>query len=170
MAASTVAAIAAVTSAVVSTAGAVVQGVSNYQQGKAVEAQSKINAAQEFEAEKQAHQEEALNATQRYRAARHEMAAGENLMSGGGNIGSSAEAALRGGYFNLSEDLSALRYRYDAEAAGHRTAGLNNQWNARVAKRSRKAGVLASGLNTTAAAASGVTNTYKAGVDANWWK
>ena len=170
IAASSVAAYAAIAAAAAATAGAVVQGVSNYQQGKVAEAQNKINMEQELEAEKQAHQEESLNSTQHYRAIRHEIAAGQNLMSGGGNIGTSAESALRGGYFNLSEDLSALRYRYGAEAAGHKTAALNYRHNAHIAKNNRKTGVLASGINTTAAAASGATGVYKSGVDANWWK
>lgn len=154
---------AAVISAVAAVAGAVTQGVSNYQQGKVVEAQNKINAAQELEAQKQAFQEESLNSTQHYRAVRHEMASGQNLMSGAGNIGTSAESALRGGYFNLSEDLSALRYRYGAEAAGHKTAALNYTYNAGVAKKNRRIGVLASGINTVSAASEGYLGYKKAG-------
>lgn len=159
MAATTAAAI----SAIAAVAGTVVQGVSNYQQGKVAEAQNKINAAQELEAQKQAYQEESLNSTQHYRAVRHEIAAGQNLMSGFGNIGSSAESALRGGYFNLSEDLSALRYRYGAEAAGHKTAALNYKYNAGVAKKNRNMGVLASGINVTSAASEGYLGYKKAG-------
>lgn len=154
---------AAVISAIASVAAVTVQGVSNYQQGKVAEAQEKINAAQELEAEKQAYQEESLNSTQRYRAARHEIASGQNLMAGSGNVGASAESALRGGYFNLSEDLSALRYRYGAEAAGHKTAALNYTYNARATKKNRKMGVLASGINVTNAAASGYLGYRKAG-------
>lgn len=154
---------AAVISAVASVAGAVTQGVSNYQQGKVIEAQNKINAAQELEAQKQAFQEESLNSTQHYRAVRHEMASGQNLMSGAGNIGTSAESALRGGYFNLSEDLSALRYKYGAEAAGHKTAALNYTYNAGIAKKNRRIGVLASGINTVGAAAEGYSGYKKAG-------
>ena len=154
---------AAVISAVAAVAGAVTQGVSNYQQGKVAEAQNKINAAQELEAQKQAFQEESLNSTQHYRAVRHEMASGQNLMSGAGNIGTSAESALRGGYFNLSEDLSALRYRYGAEAAGHKTAALNYTYNAGVAKKNRRIGVLASGINTVSAASEGYLGYKKAG-------
>lgn len=162
MAATTAAAIAAIAAV----AGSTVQGISNYQAGKVEEAQHKINAAQELQAQKQAFQEESLNSTQRYRAARHEIAAGQNLMAGAGNIGTSAESALRGGYFNLSEDLSALKYKYDAEAAGHKTAALNYQYNAKVAKRNRKMGVLASGINTVGAGAKGYVG-YKqaAGLD-----
>ena len=169
IAASSVAAYAAIAAAVAATASATVQGVSNYQQGKVAEAQNKINAAQELEAQKQAFQEESLNSTQHYRAIRHEIAAGQNIMSGGGNIGTSAESALRGGYFNLSEDLSALRYKYGAEAAGHKTSALNYKYNAKQEKKNRKVGVLASGINVTGAAAKGVSGTYDAGVTAKWW-
>jgi hypothetical protein len=160
---SSVAAGAAIVSAIASIAGATVQGVSNYQQGKVAEAQNKINMAQELEAEEQARQEESLNSTQRYRAVRHEMASGQNLMSGGGNIGTSAESALRGGYFNLSEDISAMRYRYGAEAAGHKTSALNYKYNAGVAKKNRRVGVLASGINVVSAGAEGYLGYKKAG-------
>lgn len=160
---SSLAAGAAIVSAIASIAGATVQGVSNYQQGKVAEAQNKINMAQELEAEEQARQEESLNSTQRYRAVRHEMASGQNLMSGGGNIGTSAESALRGGYFNLSEDISAMRYRYGAEAAGHKTSALNYKYNAGVAKKNRRIGVLASGINVVGAGAEGYLGYKKAG-------
>lgn len=162
--ASAVAAYAAIASAVAGVAAATVSGVSNYQAGKVQEAQNKFNKAQELEAREQAFQEESLNSTQHYRAVRHEIAAGQNMMIGLGNVGTSAESALRGGYFNLSEDLSALRYKYGAEAAGHLNAANNYEFNAKVAKRNRKVGVLASGINVVGKAASGYEGMYKAGV------
>lgn len=154
---------AAVTSAIAAVAAATMTGISNYQQGKAFEAESKINMAQELEAQKQSQQEKALNSTQHYRAARHEIAAGLNLLGAAGNIGTSAESALRGSYFNLSEDLSALKYKYDAEAAAHGTAALNYKYNAKMAKKNRRMGVLASSLNITSAGARGVSGVYSAG-------
>lgn len=160
--ASVVAAYAAIAAAVAGVASATVSGVSNYQAGKVQEAQARFNRAQELEAEKQAHQEEALNATQHYRAVRHEMAAGQNMMIGLGNVGTSAESALRGGYFNLSEDLSALRYKYDREAVNHLNAANNYNYNKKIAIHNRRSGVLASSINVVSAAASG---TYK-GADA----
>lgn len=163
MAATTVAAVSAVVAAVAGTASAVVSGVSNYQAGKVQEAQNKFNEQQERQAQKQAYQEESLNSTQHYRAVRHEIAAGLNVMTGQGNLGTSAESALRGAHFNLAEDLSALRYRYGAEAAGHATAALNYKYNAAVAKRNRRVGVLASSINTVGAAAKGVSNIYAGG-------
>lgn len=163
MAATTVAVVSAVVAAVAATAGSVVAGVSNYQAGKVQEAQNKFNEQQELQAQKQAFQEESLNSSQHYRAVRHEIAAGQNMMAGLGNLGTSAESALRGAHFNLSEDLSALRYRYGAEAAGHATAALNYKYNAKVAKRNRRVGVLASSINTVGTAAKGVSNIYGAG-------
>lgn len=161
--AAAVAAYAAVASAVAATAGAVVQGVSSYQQGKVQEAQNRYNAQQEEYAREQAFQEESLNSTQHYRRVRHEIAAGQNLMSGSGNLGTSAESATRGALFNLSEDLSALDYRYGAEATQHRNAAVNYTYNASVAKKNRKVGVLASSLNTVSTAGRGVTRLYEGG-------
>jgi hypothetical protein len=154
---------AAIVAAVAATTGAVVQGVSNYQAGKVQEAQNNFNAQQEEQARKQAFQEESLNSSQHYRAVRHEMASGLNEMLGMGNVGTSTESAIRGGHFNLAEDLSALRYRYGAEAANHETGALNYRYNAGIAKRNRKVGVLASSLNTVSAAANGVLGYYNAG-------
>lgn len=153
----------ATVAAIATTAGAVVQGVSNYQAGKVQEAQNNYNAQQEEQARKQAFQEESLNSTQHYREVRHEIASGLNAMIGMGNIGTSTESALRGGYFNLAEDLSALRYRYGAEATAHKNAGLNYKYNASVAKKNRRVGVLASSLNTVSTGARGALNIYDKG-------
>lgn len=161
--AATVSTIAAITAAAAATTGAIVAGVSNYQAGKVQEAQNEFNYQQELQAQKQAFQEESLNSSQHYRAVRHEIAAGQNMMAGLGNLGTSAESALRGAHFNLSEDLSALRYRYGAEAAGHETAALNYKYNAKVARTNRRMGVLASSINTVGTAAKGVSNIYGAG-------
>jgi len=155
--------------AVAATAGAVVKGVSDYQAGKVQEAQNNYNAAQEREAQKQAYQEESLNSSQHYRATRHEIASGQNMMVGRGNIGTSTESALRGGYFNMSEDLSAIRYRYGAEAAKHENAALNYKYNAAVAKKNRRIGVLASALNVTSTAARGAGGVYQSGVNNKLW-
>lgn len=152
----TIAAIAAVTAAVASTAGAVVQGVSDYEQGKFAEAEANINRAQALQSQKQAYQEESLNSSQHYRMVRHEIAEGQNVMSASGNIGTSAESALRGAYFNLSEDLSAMKYKYDAEAAKYGTQANMYAQHAKMARRNRRIGLLATGLNVTATAARGV--------------
>ena len=62
--AAVVSAYAAMAAAIASTASAVVTGVQAHQAGKVQEAQARFNRDQELEAEKQAHQEESLNATQ----------------------------------------------------------------------------------------------------------
>lgn len=161
--AGTVATYAAITAAVASTAGAVVKGVTDYNAGKIEEAQNKINAAQARNAATQTYQEESLNATQHYRAVRQEIASGQNRMAGSGNIGTSADVATTRAYFNLSEDLSALRYRYDNEAAGYLTQGKNFDFNANAAAYNRRMGVLANSINTVGTAAKGVTQLYTAG-------
>lgn len=161
--AAVVSAYAAMAAAIAGTASAVVTGVQAHQAGKVQEAQARFNRDQELEAEKQAHQEESLNATQHYRAVRHEMAAGQNMMIGLGNVGTSAESALRGGYFNLSEDLSALRYKYDREAVSHLNAANNYNYNKKIAIHNRRSGVLASSINVASAAAKGVSGMSDAG-------
>ena len=155
--------IAAYVSAIAAVAGAATAGVSANQQGKTQEAQARYNRDVELEAEKQAHQEESLNSTQHYRKVRHEIAAGQNLMAGFGNIGTTAEAALQGAYFNLSEDLSALRYRYGAEAQGHANAAKNYNYNKKTAILNRKIGVLSSSIKTVGAGAKGYTDLYEGG-------
>jgi hypothetical protein len=162
--ASSIAAYAAIAAAVAGTAGAVVQGVSDYEQGKFAEAEANINRAQALQSQKQAHQEESLNSSQHYRMVRHEIAEGQNVMSASGNIGTSAESALRGAYFNLSEDVSALKYKYGAEAAVYGTQANMYAQHAKMARRNRRVGVLGSALNVTATAARGVTDLYSAGI------
>ena len=154
--ASSIAAYAAMAAAVAATASATVQGVSNYQQGKVAEAEANINREQSLQSQKQAYQEESLNSTQHYRAVRHEIASGLNAMLEGGNIGTSAESATRNAYFNLSEDLSAMKYKYDAEAAKYGTQANMYRQHASMARRNRRIGLLATGLNVTATAARGV--------------
>lgn len=163
MASLSASAIAAYVAAATAVAGAVTSGVSSYKQAKTQEAQAKYNRDVEYEAEKQAHQEESLNSTQQYRRVRHEIAAGLNAMAGQGNIGTSVESALYGGYFNLAEDLSALRYRYGAEAQGHANAARNYGYNAKVAGLNKKIGVLSSSIKTVGAGAKGYTDLYEGG-------
>lgn len=160
--ASTVMAYAAIAAAVASTAAATVQGVQNYQQGKFAEAEAKINKAQAEQSQKQAFQEESLNTTQQYRAGRHDLATGANLMAAHGNLGTSAESAFLGGAFNLAEDLSAMKYRYDAEAANYGTQANMYGQHSKMAKHNRRMGVLASSINVAGTAAQGTYNTMSA--------
>lgn len=153
--------VAAITAAVASTAGAVVQGVQNYQQGKFEEAEANINRAQALQSQKQAYQEESLNRTQQYRAGRHDLATGANLMAAAGNIGTSAETAYNEGAFNLAEDLSAMKYRYDAEAAKYGTQANMYKQHAKMASHNRRLGLLSSSLNVTGTAARGVLDIGK---------
>ena len=148
--------VAAITAAVASTAGAVVEGVQNYQKNEFEMKEAKINRELALQSKKQAFQEESLNSTQQYRAGRHDLAAGANMMAGMGMFGTSAETAYREGAFNLAEDLSAMKYKYDAEAAKHGTQANMYHENAKVAKYNRNMGILASSLNVTGTAARGV--------------
>ena len=156
MAASTVMTVAAITAATAAAAGAVVEGIQANEVGKFKEAEAKINAAQAAQAQKQAYQESSLNASQTYRAGRHDIAAAANMMSGMGNVGTSAQTSLFEGAFNLSEDLSALKYKYDAQAANYETQGNMYRANAKMADYNRKMGILAASIKTTGAVAAGV--------------
>jgi cellobiose-specific phosphotransferase system component IIA len=138
--------IAAITAVAATAAGAVVEGIQVNQQGKFAEAEAKINRAQALQSQKQAYQEESLNVTQRYRAGRHDLATGANMMSASGNIGTSAQSALYEGAFNLSEDLSALKYKYDAEAAKYGTQANMYKQHAKMADYNRRMGILASSI------------------------
>lgn len=156
MAATTVASVAAVTAAVAATGSAVVEGVQNYKANKFAEAEANINRAQSLQARKQAYQEESLNTTQQYRAGRQDLARGANLMAAAGNYGTSAQSAYFGGAFNLAEDLSALKYKYDAEAAKYGTQANMYGQHAKMANYNKRMGLLASSLKTTGTAARGL--------------
>lgn len=158
MAATTVMTVSAIVAAVAATGTAVVEGVQNYQANKYAKAEAEINEAQAEQARKQAYQEESLNATQHSRAGRHDLARGANLMAAAGNIGTSAQSAYFGGAFNLAEDLSALKYKYDAEAAKYGTQAKMYGQHAKMADYNKRMGLLASSLKTTGTASKGVYN------------
>lgn len=148
----------AITSAVAGTAGAIVNGIQNYSANQYAEAEAKINAQQARENQRRTYQEESLNATQKYRAARHDLATGANLMASMGNIGTSAESAYREGAFNLAEDLSALKWKYDVQAANYGTQANMYGQQAKMARENRRRGLLASALNVATTAAGGAYN------------
>lgn len=152
----------AVVSAVAATTSAVVQGVQNYEGNEFAEAEAKINEAQAKQSQKQAFQESSLNSTQVYRAGRHDLATGMNLMSAMGLIGTSSESAYRAGAFNLAEDLSAMKYRYGSEAAKYGTQAKMYKQNADMYAHNKHMGVLASSINTVGVAASSAYNTMDA--------
>lgn len=166
----TVMEVAAYTAVAAAAAGAIVEGVQADQQGKFAAAEAQINRAQALQSQKQAYQEESLNTTQRYRAGRHDLATGANMMSAMGNIGTSAQTSLFEGAFNLSEDLSALKYKYDAEAAKYGTQAKMYKQHAKMAEYNRKMGILAAsikGVGSVAAATLMAGNTLGWGAGAS---
>lgn len=138
--------IAAITSVVATAAGSIVEGIQNYEENDFAKREAEINAAQARQSQKQAYIESSLNSTQRYRAGRHDLATGANLMSAMGNIGTSAESAYLEGAFNLAEDLSAIKYKYGAEAAKYGTQANMYKQHAKMYEHNKNMGILASSI------------------------
>lgn len=138
--------------ALVLTAGAIKatsEAVSGMYDAQAMDAQTqeyKINAQQSRYAAEQAYQEGAMAVNQTTDAARKEIASGVAGMSASGNIGTSAQAALMQGYFNLGKDVSAINYKYGNEARQHKNKAAMLEYNAEISEINRKNRITSSWL------------------------
>lgn len=121
------------------------------------------NAQQERYAAIQAYQEGSLNKSMTALAGRRDIASGAAAMSAAGNIGTSAQAAIREGAFNLDKDIAAMDYRYDNEAIQHRNLARAYEYNASIAKRNRNMGIISSFLSPMTDIFGGVVKGYSDG-------
>ena len=128
----------AVAAAAMKAIGKFTSGFSEAQALDAQRKQYKINAQQSRWAAEQAYAEGAMAVNQQTDAAIKEIAQGVNAMSAAGNVGTSAQAALLQGYFNLGKDVSAINYKYDNEAIQHKNAAAVADYNAKIAEKNRK--------------------------------
>ena len=140
-------AILAATSGVIKATGAVVSGFSDAQALDAQKKEYDYNATQSRYAATQAYQEGAMAVNMATDSARKEIATGVASMSAGGNIGTSAQAALMQGYFNLSKDVSAINYKYGNEAIQHLNRAEILEYNADIAEKNRKNRILSSWIS-----------------------
>lgn len=110
----------------------------NAEQGYDIQVQeNKYNAQQSRYAATQAFQEGSLNSSMAALSGRRDIASGAAAMSAAGNIGTSAQSAIREGAFNLDKDLGALRWRYGNEAIQHLNRAKIYDFNANVARMNR---------------------------------
>ena len=98
----------------------------------------RINAQQEKHAAEMAYTEGSLNASMTRMQGRENIAAGTAAMSAMGNVGTSAQAAIREGAFNLDKDLAAIRYKYYNEAIQHKNQAKVYEYNANIAEKNAK--------------------------------
>lgn len=132
---------------------------SGWADAAAIDAQTneyRINAQQERWAAEQAYQEGAMAVNQKTDSARKEIATGVASMSASNNIGTSAQAALMQGYFNLGKDVSAINYKYGNEAIQHKNKANILEYNSAVSEANRKNRILSSWLSAGTSFASGL--------------
>lgn len=132
---------------------------SGWADAAAIDAQTneyRINAQQERWAAEQAYQEGAMAVNQATDSARKEIATGVASMSAANNIGTSAQAALMQGYFNLGKDVSAINYKYGNEAIQHKNKAKMLQYNSTVSEANRKNRILSSYLSGITSFGSGL--------------
>lgn len=132
----------------------IISGISDAKALDAERQQNKINAQQSRYAVQQAYQEGAMAVNQTTDAARKEIASGVAGMSASGNVGTSAQAALMQGYFNLGKDVSAINYKYGNEATQHLNKARTFDYNANVIESNRKNRILSSWINAGSSIAS----------------
>lgn len=123
----------------------------------------RFNAQQERLAAEQAYQEGSLNASMTRLQGRENIAAGTAAMSAMGNVGTSAQAAIREGAFNLDKDLSAIRYKYYSEATQHKNLAAMYEYNAKVAEKNAKDAKISGFLGGVSALMGGAIKGYDLG-------
>lgn len=123
----------------------------------------RYNAQQERYAATQAYQEGSLNKSMTALAGRQNIASGAAAMSAAGNIGTSAQSAIRQGAFNLDKDLAAMDYRYANEAIQHRNLARNYDYSASVMKGNRNQAFISSFLSPAITMFGGATRAYEKG-------
>lgn len=152
-------------------ANAGLQAVSSFMSGQTAVrnydtevAENRYNAMQERYAARQAYQEKSLNSSLTALNGRQDIAAGAAAMSAAGNIGTSAQTAVRQSAFNLDKDLAALDYKYANEAIQHKNLARMYDYNAGVAKRNKRDAQISSFLSPlislTGSAAYGYSKGY----------
>lgn len=130
-------------------------------------AQVKINEANAKIAENEAaaaRAEYAQNASIYRSNARRQIASAEASMAAAGNIGSSADAAVMDSVFNLSKDLSALKYNYDSKAVSAENAAANYRYNTTIARRNTTSAIIGGSLKTVASTGAALGQTYDWGL------
>lgn len=154
----------AITSLVASVGAAAMTTVSNVQAQNAAEKQAKANEKLANNEATAARMEYAQNASVYRSQARQQTAAAEASMVAAGNVGGSSEALAVNSFLNLGKDLSALKYNYDSKAVSALNAAENYRVNAKVARMNRTSALIGGSLNTVAAGANSLTNSYTAGL------
>lgn len=124
----------------------------------------RINAQQERYAAEMAYQEGSLNTSMARLQGRENISAGVAAMSAMGNVGTSAQSAIREGAFNLDKDLAAIRYKYYNEAIQHKNQAKVYERNAEIAERNAEDARLSGFLNMVSSIGGGALTGYKLGL------
>lgn len=145
-------------------ASSVMKTVTNAQNYDVQKQQHLYNAkVAESEAEA-ARAEYAMNASIYRSRARQQVAGAETAMGAMGNIGDSADAASLDAMFNLSKDLSALKYQYDNKAVKALNEAQMHKFNAKVARMNRGNAIIGGTFNTLSSVIGSGAQTYEWGL------
>ena len=154
----------AIVSAVAATGAAIMDTVSNVQSQRDAEKQANVNAKISESEAAAARMEYAQNASIYRSNARRQTASAEAGMAAAGNVGASAEAVALDSVYNLSKDLSALKYNYDSKAVSALNQAENYKYNAKVARMNRTSALIGGSLNTVATAGKSASQMYDWGM------
>lgn len=124
----------------------------------------KMNAKAEEYAAEMAYQEGSLSESMTRLQGRENISSGVAAMSAFGNIGTSAQSAIREGAFNLDKDLAAIRYKYYNEAIQHKNQAKIYRYNADTLKENAKDAKLSGFLGVATAIGSGALTGYRLGL------
>lgn len=124
----------------------------------------RMNAQQERYAAEMAYAEGSLNSSMVRLQGRENIAAGTAVMSAMGNVGTSAQAAIREGAFNLDKDLAAIRYKYYNEAIQHKNQAVIYEHNAKILDKNAEDAQLSGFLGMVSSITGGALTGYKLGL------
>lgn len=124
----------------------------------------RLNAQQERYAAEMAYQEGSLNSSMAFLKGVESISEGAATMSAHGNVGTSAQAAIREGAFNLDKDLAAIRYKYYNEANQHKNQAAIYEYNANVMEKNAKDAKISGFLGAISSIGSSAAKAYDWGL------
>lgn len=164
--AASVAAYAAIASAVTSTAAAAYTTSVNYENAKAEKKMAQYNQRVAEQGIRSANIEKSMAIENTRAKALRSIAAGRAAMTAAGNVGPTADTSVFSSFLDLNKDISAIEYNYGSRAAAAENQAQIYGMQSDVYGANAVNALVGGGLNTMATFAKGM---YGVGNAEGWW-
>lgn len=149
----------------VSSAFSMAEGItgafSNYKKAKQEEKVIKANMQLVRQRQDAARKEKALNVGRARANALSSIDAARARMAAQGNIGSSAQAAVEDALYNMSADLSSMRYNYDSKISSLENEYNNLQMQKSAARSNKTSALIGGGMSVLGKGTSIAASAYE---------